>query len=105
MTSNIGKFTAAGIGLDDSVASIKGLANWAAVAGANSESTSRAMYQLSQAMAAGTVKLQDWMSLENAGIATKQFQDQLIQTAKVHGKSVDESPRTGRSGSPCKRDG
>lgn len=90
MTSNIGKFTAAGIGLEDSVASIKGLANWAAVAGANSESTSRAMYQLSQAMAAGTVKLQDWMSLENAGIATKQFQDQLIQTAKVHGKSVDE---------------
>lgn len=90
MTSNIGKFTAAGIGLDDSVASIKGLANWAAVAGANSESTSRAMYQLSQAMAAGTVKLQDWMSLENAGIATKQFQDQLIQTAKIHGKNVDE---------------
>lgn len=90
MTSNIGKFTAAGIGLDDSVASIKGLANWAAVAGANSEATSRAMYQLSQAMAAGTVKLQDWMSLENAGIATKQFQDQLIQTAKIHGKNVDE---------------
>ncbi|FAA01432.1 MAG TPA: tape measure protein [Siphovirus UK_ancient_CT89] len=90
MTSNIGKFTAAGIGLDDSVASIKGLANWAAVAGANSEATSRAMYQLSQAMSAGTVKLQDWMSLENAGIATKQFQDQLIQTAQVHGKSVDE---------------
>ncbi|BCL52074.1 phage tail tape measure protein [Siphovirus Jomon_CT89] len=90
MTSNIGKFTAAGIGLDDSVASIKGLANWAAVAGANSEATSRAMYQLSQAMSAGTVKLQDWMSLENAGIATKQFQDQLIQTAKIHGKSVDE---------------
>ena len=89
MTSNIGKFTAAGIGLDDSVASIKGLANWAAVAGANSEATSRAMYQLSQAMAAGTVKLQDWMSLENAGIATKQFQDQLIQTARIHGKSVD----------------
>lgn len=89
MTSNIGKFTAAGIGLDDSVASIKGLANWAAVAGANSEATSRAMYQLSQAMSAGTVKLQDWMSLENAGIATKQFQDQLIQTAQIHGKSVD----------------
>ena len=90
MTSNIGKFTAAGIGLDDSVASIKGLANWAAVAGANSEATSRAMYQLSQAMSAGTVKLQDWMSLENAGIATKQFQDQLIQTARIHGKSVDD---------------
>lgn len=90
MTSNIGKFTAAGIGLDDSVASIKGLANWAAIAGANSQDTSRAMYQLSQAMAAGTVKLQDWMSLETSGIATKTFQDQLIQTAKVHGKSVDE---------------
>lgn len=90
MTSNIGKFTAAGIGLDDSVASIKGLANWAAIAGANSQDTSRAMYQLSQAMAAGTVKLQDWMSLETSGIATKTFQDQLIQTAKVHGKSVDD---------------
>ena len=59
MTRNIGTFTAAGVDLDTSVAAIKGIANLAAVSGSTSQQASTAMYQLSQALAAGTVKLQD----------------------------------------------
>ena len=68
MTRNIGTFTAAGVDLNTSVSAIKGIANLAAVSGSNSQQASTAMYQLSQALAAGTVKLQDWNSVVNAGL-------------------------------------
>lgn len=90
MTRNIGTFTAAGVDLDTSVAAIKGIANLAAVSGSNSQQASTAMYQLSQALAAGTVKLQDWNSVVNAGIGGQVFQDALKETAKVHGIAIDE---------------
>ena len=90
MTRNIGTFTAAGIDLDTSVAAIKGIANLAAVSGSNSQQASTAMYQLSQALAAGTVKLQDWNSVVNAGMGGQVFQDALKETAKVHGIAIDE---------------
>ena len=57
MTRNIGTFTAAGVKLDTSVAAIKGIANLAALSGSNAQQASTAMYQLSQALASGTVKL------------------------------------------------
>ncbi len=90
MTRNIGTFTAAGVDLDTSVATIKGIANLAAVSGSNSQQASTAMYQLSQALAAGTVKLQDWNSVVNAGMGGQVFQDALKETAKVHGIAIDE---------------
>jgi len=90
MTRNIGTFTAAGVDLDTSVAAIKGIANLAAVSGSTSQQASTAMYQLSQALAAGTVKLQDWNSVVNAGIGGQVFQDALKETAKVHGIAIDE---------------
>ena len=90
MTRNIGTFTAAGVDLDISVAAIKGIANLAAVSGSNSQQASTAMYQLSQALAAGTVKLQDWNSVVNAGMGGQVFQDALKETAKVHGIAIDE---------------
>lgn len=90
MTRNIGTFTAAGVDLDTSVAAIKGIANLAAVSGSNSQQASTAMYQLSQALAAGTVKLQDWNSVVNAGMGGQIFQDALKETAKVHGIAIDE---------------
>lgn len=90
MTRNIGTFTAAGVDLDTSVAAIKGIANLAAVSGSNSQQASTAMYQLSQALAAGTVKLQDWNSVVNAGMGGQVFQDALKETAKVHGIAIDE---------------
>lgn len=90
MTRNIGTFTAAGIGLDDAAAAIKGLSNVAAASGVNSANASRAMYQLSQGMAAGSIRLTDWMSLESANMNSQLFQDSLIETARVHGISIDK---------------
>ena len=82
MTRNIGTFTAAGVKLGTSVSSIKGIANLAAVSGSNSQQASTAMYQLSQAIAAGTVKLMDWNSVVHAGMGGQVFQDALIRTSE-----------------------
>ena len=90
MTRNIGTFTAAGVDLDTSTAAIKGIANLAAVSGSTSQQASTAMYQLSQALAAGTVRLMDWNSLVNAGMGGEVLQNALKETAKVHGKNVDD---------------
>ena len=90
MTRNIGTFTAAGVKLDTSVQAIKGIANLAAVSGSTSQQASTAMYQLSQALAAGTVKLMDWNSVVNAGMGGQVFQDALKETARVHGVAIDE---------------
>ena len=89
MAKNIGTFTAAGVGLSTAVSSIKGIANLAALSGSSAEQASTAMYQLSQAIAAGKVKLQDWNSVVNAGIGGKVFQNALITTARVHGVAID----------------
>ena len=89
MTRNIGTFTAAGVDLDTSVSAIQGIANLAAVSGSTSQQASTAMYQLSQALASGTVKLQDWNSVVNAGMGGQVFQDALKRTAKVMGTDVD----------------
>ena len=82
MTRNIGTFTAAGVKLDTSVSAIQGIANLAAVSGSTSQQASTAMYQLSQAIASGTVKLMDWNSVVNAGMGGQVFQDALIRTSE-----------------------
>lgn len=89
MTRNIGTFTAAGVYLNTSVSVIKGIANLAAVSGSTSQQASTAMYQFSQALASGTVKLQDWNSVVNAGMGGQVFQDALKETARVHGIAID----------------
>lgn len=82
MTRNIGTFTAAGVKLSTSVSSIKGIANLAAVSGSSAQQASTAMYQLSQAIAAGKVQLMDWNSVVNAGMGGQVFQDALIRTSE-----------------------
>ena len=89
MTRNIGTFTAAGVDLEKSVTSIKGIANLAAVSGSTSLQASTAMYQLSQALAAGRVSLMDWNSVVNAGMGGELFQNALIRTAEHMGTNVD----------------
>ena len=89
MTRNIGTFTAAGVGLEESAAAIKGISNLAATSGSNAQQAATAMYQLSQALAAGTVKLMDWNSVVNAGMGGEKFQEALKQTAREHGIAVD----------------
>lgn len=89
MTRNIGTFTAAGVDLDTSVQSIKGIANLAAISGSNSQQASTAMYQLSQAIATGSVKLMDWNSVVNAGMGGEVFQKALFETGKMMGTISD----------------
>lgn len=85
MTSNIGKFTNAGVGLEDAVMAIQGVSNVAAVSGANANEASRAMYNFAQALSAGYVKLIDWKSIEHANMATVEFKTQLLESAVACG--------------------
>ena len=85
MTSNIGKFTNAGVSLDQSVSAIQGIANVAAVSGANANEASRAMYNFAQALSSGYVKLIDWKSIELANMGTVEFKQQLIDAAVAAG--------------------
>ena len=91
MTRNIGTFTAAGVDLQTSVDSIKGIANLAAVSGSTSQQANTAMYQLSQALAAGKVSLMDWNSVVNAGMGGKVFQDALIRTSELLGTGAQNA--------------
>ena len=95
MTKNIGTFTAAGVSLDKAGTAIKGISNLAAASGSNTQQASTAMYQLSQAIAAGRVGLQDWNSVVNAGMGGKLFQDRLTQTAEKlgHARNMTKSFR------------
>ena len=90
MARNMGTFTAAGVELNTAADAIKGIANLAAMSGSNSQQAATAMYQLSQALSSGTVKLMDWNSVVNAGMGGQVFQDALKETARVHGVAIDD---------------
>lgn len=89
MTQNIGRFTSAGVRLEDSKTAIKGLGNLAAVSGSTSDQLNTAMYQMSQALASGKLTLMDWNSMVNAGMGGKKTQDALVKTAREMGKVVN----------------
>lgn len=88
MVNNIGKFTSNNIALDTSVTAMQGIANWAAISGANANEASRAMYNLSQAISSGSLRLQDWMSIENANMGTAQFKETAIEMGILAGTLV-----------------
>ena len=86
MTGNIGKFTNAGVKLPIAVDAMKGIANVAALSGASAQEASRSMYNLGQAIGSGTVRLMDWRSVELANMGTKEFKQELINSALAMGK-------------------
>ena len=90
MTHNIGLFTNAGLGVEESASMIKGFSNAAAASGTTSSAAANAAYQLSQALSAGTVKLMDWRSLTNAGMGNKNMQQGLIDIAAAMGTLIDK---------------
>jgi tape measure domain-containing protein len=90
MARNIGTFTAAGVTLDVATQAIKGISNLAAISGSSAQQASTAMYQLSQAISAGRVTLEDWNSVVNAGMGGKVFQNALMETARIHGVAIDK---------------
>lgn len=85
MVNNIGKFTSNNIALEDAVTAMQGIANWAAISGANANEASRAMYNISQALSSGAVRLEDWMSIENANMGTAAFKELAIQMGVTAG--------------------
>lgn len=91
MVNEIGKFTAAGQELDDSVEAMMGIANWAALSGQNATKASQAMYQLSQAMGKGALKLDDYKSIQNANMDTQEFRKNAIEAAKAIGTIKEEA--------------
>lgn len=93
MAQNIGKFTSIGIPLEKAEMQMEGIANWAARSGAGIAEASRAMYNLSQSMGMGHLELRDWRSIENAGMATKEFKEQLIQAGVAAGTLVKETKK------------
>lgn len=86
MAANVGKFLAAGTGLEDTFTAIMGIASWGGSAGAKPQEVSRAMYNISQAMSSGAMKAIDWKSIENAGMATLEFKQNAIDAAEAMGR-------------------
>ncbi len=94
MVSNIAKFTATGKKLDESVTAMEGIANWAALSGQNAQTASRAMYQISQAMGAGSMRLEDYRSIQNASMDTDEFRQKCLDAAVALGtlrKNADDT--------------
>lgn len=91
MVSSIGKFTSNGIELEKAVTAMQGISNWAAISGQSKNEASRAMYNLSQALAVGEVKLMDWRSIENANMATKEFKEKVLEAAAANGQLKKEA--------------
>jgi tape measure domain-containing protein len=94
MTGNIGKFTNAGVKLPVAVDAMKGISNVAALSGANANEAARAMYNLGQAIGQGTVRLQDWRSVELANMGTKEFKTELIKSAEAMGSLKKQADGT-----------
>lgn len=85
MTENISKFTATGKDLEESSDAMMGIALWAALSGKNAGEASRAMYQLSQAMSAGKMRLEDYKSIQNLSMDTREFRQIALDTGVALG--------------------
>ena len=97
MTSNIGKFTSNNVPLSQAATAMQGIANLAALSGQNAATASRAMYNFAQSIGVGSVKLQDWRSIENANMATSQFKQNVLDSAVAMGtltKAADGTYKT-----------
>lgn len=80
MTSNIGKFVNNNVELEDAVAAMKGISNAAALAGQGATQASSAMYNFSQSLSS-FLNTRDWLSIENANMATYEMRKAFMDTA------------------------
>jgi len=90
MVDNMSKFTASGRTLDESANAMMGIANWAALAGQNSQKASTAMYQLSQALGKGSVRWADYRSIVNANMDMKEFRKKALETGVLLGELTQD---------------
>ena len=92
MHSSLAQFVNAGVGLTDATAALKGWGNLAASAGASTQAFANSLqFGVQQALQMGVMTTQNWMSVENAGMATEKFKNALLDNAKAMGKNVDAS--------------
>ena len=89
MVGEIGKFTASGQKLEDATTAMMGIADWAALSGKNANEASRAMFQLSQALGAGKIRKEDWKSIQNLNMDTREFRQNAIEAALAIGTLKD----------------
>lgn len=92
MTNYVGKFIAAGQDLDKSVKAMEGIATWAAMSGQNSQTASRAMMQLAQAMGR-SINRQDWSSIQTANMDIETFREKVLETAVALGELSKEGDK------------
>lgn len=94
MVTEIGKFTASGQSLEDATTAMMGIAEWAALSGKNANEATRAMYQLSQALGSGRMRKEDWKSIQNLNMDTKEFRQNAIDAAIELGTLKEEANGT-----------
>ena len=81
MTRYLGSFTSAGVDMETGIKAMMGISTAAALAGKGTSEAGRAMYNFAQALAIGSVKIQDWKSIEYAGMATTDFKQSVMDAA------------------------
>lgn len=85
MLNNLPKFTNAGVELEKATTAMIGIANATALAGGDAGKASIAFYNLGQAIGTGYLTRMDYNSINNAGIATMEWKEQMVEAAIAAG--------------------
>ena len=85
MLNNLPKFTNAGVELEKATTAMIGIANATALAGGDARQASIAFYNLGQSIGTGYLTRMDYNSINNAGIATMEWKNQMIEAAIAQG--------------------
>ena len=85
MLNNLPKFTNAGVDLEKATEAMIGIANATALAGGDAGKASIAFYNLGQAIGTGYLTRMDYNSINNAGIATMEWKEQMVEAAIAAG--------------------
>lgn len=95
MTSALSTLTAAGGDIEKMIPMIMGMANATAYAGKGAAEFQRVIYNLAQSYGTGAIQLIDWKSVEQAGVASQQLKQLLIDTGVSLGKIKEGDVTTG----------
>ena len=95
MTSALSTLTAAGGDIEKMIPMIMGMANATAYAGKGAAEFQRVIYNLAQSYGTGAIQLIDWKSVEQAGVASRQLKQLLIDTGVSLGKIKEGDVTTG----------
>jgi len=91
MNSSLAQFVNAGIDLDKANVALKGFGNLAASAGASTAQFGSALqFGVQQALQMGYMNRQNWMSMENANMATRAYKEAVIKAAIAQGTLTQE---------------